>query len=372
MSKSKTKVLNLINIIVWVLAIVSVIILSITTEDKKLSTSEKRNLAQLPELTTESVLKTKYMDNLEDYLLDQFPYRDTLRELKTSFEISVYGMSDSDGYTKDKNHIHKVDYDLHEDKIEKIMTKINTKADTIKEANPEANIYYSIIPDKSYYNKDVKTFNHDKMLKIVKQAESNNITYINIFDTLSEKNYYYTDLHWRQESIVDTANTLLNTFGKSTISKEEYETENITNEFNGSYASAASFKTQLDTITIMTNENLENIKVFDYETNKYISIYNRDKAKGLDPYEAFLDGSKSLLRIENPDSTSDERLLIFRDSFSSSLAPLLVNEYKEIVLVDLRYITYDFANKLVDFNSFNDIIFIYNTFVLNESDTFKI
>ena len=41
-----------------------------------------------------------------------------------------------------------------------------------------------------------------------------------------------------------------------------------------------------------------------------------------DPYSVFLSGSKSLLTITNPSADTDRELVIFRDSFASSLAPL--------------------------------------------------
>ena len=53
------------------------------------------------------------------------------------------------------------------------------------------------------------------------------------------------------------------------------------------------------------------------------SIYNMEKKSGKDPYEIFLSGPRSLITIENPNCKSDNELVIFRDSFGSSIAPLL-------------------------------------------------
>ena len=94
------------------------------------------------------------------------------------------------------------------------------------------------------------------------------------------------------------------------------------------------------------------------------------KPRSDDPYELFLSGSKSLLTIENPYAESDRELVMFRDSFGSSLAPLLVSGYAKITLVDIRYISPELLDRFIDFES-QDVLFIYSAPVLNNSITLK-
>ena len=84
----------------------------------------------------------------------------------------------------------------------------------------------------------------------------------------------------------------------------------------------------------------------------------------------FLSGSLSLITIENPNATTDKELVIFRDSFGSSIAPLLVEGYAKITLVDIRYITSDLVGRFIDFEN-QDVLFLYSTLVLNNSVTLK-
>ena len=92
------------------------------------------------------------------------------------------------------------------------------------------------------------------------------------------------------------------------------------------------------------------------------------KANGKDPYEMYLSGPVSLITIENQDTTSDKELIIFRDSFASSITPLLIEAYSKITLVDIRYLRSDFLDKFIDFNH-QDILFLYSSLVLNNSET---
>lgn len=94
------------------------------------------------------------------------------------------------------------------------------------------------------------------------------------------------------------------------------------------------------------------------------------KGRGERPYELFLSGSISLLSIENPNAETDRELIVFRDSFGSSLAPLLAEGYAKITLADIRYLPSSQMGKLLDFTD-TDVLFLYSVPVLNNSDTLK-
>ena len=95
-----------------------------------------------------------------------------------------------------------------------------------------------------------------------------------------------------------------------------------------------------------------------------------EKLKGDDLYEIFLSGSKSLLTVENPKASTDKELILFRDSFGSSIAPLLVEAYEKITLVDIRYISPNILERFIEFEN-QDILFLYSSSVLNNSITIK-
>ena len=62
--------------------------------------------------------------------------------------------------------------------------------------------------------------------------------------------------------------------------------------------------------------------------------------------------------------------MVFRDSFGSAMAPLLAADYGKITLIDIRYIQADLLEKYVDFAG-ADVLFLYSTLVLNNSETIK-
>ena len=87
----------------------------------------------------------------------------------------------------------------------------------------------------------------------------------------------------------------------------------------------------------------------------------------MDPYDVFLGGARALITIENESAASERELIIFRDSFASSLAPLLLPGYARITLVDLRYMRADLLPDYLTFHEQQDVLFLYSTQVLNNS-----
>lgn len=76
------------------------------------------------------------------------------------------------------------------------------------------------------------------------------------------------------------------------------------------------------------------------------------------------------MKITNPANPEGKRLVVFRDSFGSSIAPLLAQGYSEVVLLDLCYVNSAFVGQLVDFQN-ADVLFLYSTLLLNNSLSMK-
>ena len=90
----------------------------------------------------------------------------------------------------------------------------------------------------------------------------------------------------------------------------------------------------------------------------------------MDGYDTFLSGAQALLTVENPLAGTDRRLILFRDSFGSSLAPLLVPGYAKVTLADIRYLPSSQMGKYLTFTD-QDVLFLYSAPVLNNSETLK-
>ena len=84
----------------------------------------------------------------------------------------------------------------------------------------------------------------------------------------------------------------------------------------------------------------------------------------------FLSGTRAILTIENPMAEEVKELIVFRDSFGSSLIPLLMEEYSKITVLDIRYVNSSILGQYVEFGN-QDALFLYSTMMLNNSLALK-
>ena len=110
--------------------------------------------------------------------------------------------------------------------------------------------------------------------------------------------------------------------------------------------------------------------MFSADTQKTMGLYDDAKIHSRDPYEMFLSGNMAVQKITNPHADPEKKLIVFRDSFGSSLTPWLSASYGEITLVDTRYIAPAMLEQLVSFEG-QDVLLLYSTLVLNSSGTLR-
>ena len=125
-----------------------------------------------------------------------------------------------------------------------------------------------------------------------------------------------------------------------------------------------------ETLYLMESDMLTDCAVYDHETGKTGTVYDRTKLDSRDLYDVYLSGARALLTIENPVAHTDKELIVFRDSFGSSMVPLLIQDYSKVTLVDIRYLSSDLLDQFVDFHG-QDVLFLYGTLILNNSSSLK-
>ena len=141
--------------------------------------------------------------------------------------------------------------------------------------------------------------------------------------------------------------------------------------FFGSYTGKTEEPLTADTLRYLTGETLDACTVYDYETEAQESLYDLSAVDTKTPYDLYLQGSKSLLHIDSPLSATDKTLVVFRDSFGSSLIPLLAESYRTIYAVDIRYLPSQLLGRYLTFDGSEDVLFLYSVMVLQNSLTMK-
>lgn len=331
---------------------------------QEVSSSERRPLAQMPKISADMVLSGKFMSEFEKYSLDQFPLRDGFRSLKSLVHYYVMGQKDNNGIYLSQGHAAKQEYPLNEESLNYVMSRFQY---LYEKYLTDSNVYMSVVPDKGYYlaqSSGHLTMDYEKLFATVREKMPWAI-HIDLTDTLSLDDYYRTDTHWRQENLLPVAQKLTQTMGVTAPGEGDFAVCVMERPFYGVYYGQAALPMKPDQMMYLDNDMLRECSVYDYETDRTMDVYDLEKGvNARDQYELFLSGSKSLLRIDNPNANTDRELVIFRDSFGSSIAPLLAADYASVTLVDIRYIRIDTLERFLEFEG-KDVLMLYSTLVLN-------
>lgn len=359
--QDKTK--NIIVVISFLVILLAIFLANIITKDEKVSISERRKLAQFPKITVKEIFSGKISDNFEKYSTDQFVQRDLFRGIKYFFSTNIFRQKDNNKLFIENDEIYKMEYPLNTASVEQSSKKLK---DIYLKYLQGMNVYYSVIPDKAYYLPD----DHLKMdygkIQEIMQKNLEDIKYIDILPYLNKNDYYKTDIHWKQENLEKIASKIKEEMNIKNTNKSKLNKKEL-GDFYGAYYGQVGITVEPDKLIYLTNDIIENCTTYNYETKKQGNVYDLEKYKtSADKYDIFLSGATPLIKVKNPNSTTDKELLLFRDSFGSSIAPLLLDSYKKITLIDIRYMSSDLLGEYIDFKD-QDVLFLYSSTVLNQN-----
>ena len=336
---------------------------ALLSPDRDYSAYERRPLQQVP-VYEEAESLSAYFSAWETYLTDQFYLRDELRFLKSGFAHNILLQSDVNGYYSVGGSQAELLYPMNGETILQNVQLLENLRQTHFASSPA---YYAVIPDKSYYMGAPLGLDYNEIDHLF--SENLDATAIPLRDTLSLFDYYNTDIHWKQEMLEGVYEKMRAQMGNHLppFADGGYGEESA-GEFYGVLYGQAAMPAIQDEMRYLQSTTIEGLKVSVIDTGKDGKVYDPEGFAGDDPYDLYLGGEAAILRIVNPAAENGRKLILFRDSFGRSIAPLLAAGYSEIVLIDLRWIRPAFLTsfpELIAADENTDILFLYSAQVLN-------
>lgn len=348
----------------FLIVIFGFFIVSFIIPDKKFSYNENRNLAQKPTLNTETLLNGKFMEDFESYVTDQIFLRDEFVAFNTKFKL-LLGQKEINGvYFSNNYFVEKFkDDDVDKELLEK------TKGFIATFLKNHSNAKLAIVPTAGgvidgLYPKYSDNINQKDLITDIYNAVNESQT-IDIYEHLKnhqkEDIYYRTDHHWTTLGAYYGYEKIAEAFNNEIIGLNQYDKEVVDDKFLGTIQSKVNYDIGYDEIirympkfntdyTMILNEDKST------ETN---SLYDFNKLKSKEKYAIFLGGNNAATRIKNNAVANNKKLLIIKDSYSHCLTPFLVNNYSEVLLLDLRYFMGG-VDTFLNQEEFDDILIVYN------------
>ncbi len=365
---------NKIRKVITILLCVGILSLSIwllLSPKKNFSENENRYLTKFPVLSAKNLLDGTYTESLSDWLADHFPQRDFFVGLKSQTEI-LSGRKEIDHI-----YVAKEDY-----LIEQYAQPQNTQRiiDTLtrfyeKVSQAEVNINLMLVPTAVTIHKDLLPQNAPASNQLETAQSIYTATEIPkidctdcLFTGVSEGQLYYrTDHHWTTLGAYYGYLAFCAAKNLQPVSLTSLQKQTVTEDFAGTlYSKVNDYNHKKDSITVYTNPE-DHLTVTYTDTGEVSdSLYNFDYLTEKDKYSLFLNNIHSLIEIENQTSSSEDVLMLIKDSYANSIVPFLAHHYRKIYVFDARYYKDGPSSFLSEHKEINDILLLYN---MNTLDT---
>ena len=361
MEKMKPTAREIVVSAVFIAIIGVIFVLNLVTPSPAVLVSERRVPARFPELNLSTISNGDFMDKFEDYAADHFVFRDAFRGINTFFILDLYQQTDKSGLYRCPNVGLGEFRSVNKTAFRQTTERVKRAAQFFDGYN--MNIYYTIIPDKSTFAARYMPGFDLETAEEIMSSVLGDYEYIQIANQLTAESFYKTDLHWNQTEIGDVANMLLGSMGAGSAAWGSAVSS--AGEWRGLYAGQLALPYDPDTMKYVDLSWLKvsyiNERTLEFEQGP---LYEPERITGVDPYDVFMRGPQPLIIIENA-AAPERELYLFRDSFGSSLAPLLACSYSKITVIDLRYIHLMLLDQLIEVTPESDVLFIYSSQIFN-------
>ena len=363
------KVYKCLPAIIFVIFIMTMMVLFLVLPKKEYSSSEKRYLQQAPEFTFSRLMSGDFGKDFEKFLSDQTAGRNFWVGLSAYYNYAI-GNNGSNGI-----YLCKEGYLVNDPEdmsglsrnigfIEEFAEKSPVKP-VVLIAPSTGYVCDNILPDVHKEYTDDAEF--ESMKKTLTAADFVDIRELfkSTYDLGAQQLYYKTDHHWTARGAYTAYTALADTLGYTAYPESDYEITEYPDFYGTTYSSSGFWNTAPDTIEVWDRhvydeKNPITVTITDgADTIEQEGMFFYDHLKEDDKYPIYLDGNHPYTVIKNSAASSNEKLLVVKDSFAHSLVPFLADHYSEIIMVDLRYYTAS-VSELIEKEKIDRVLVVYS------------
>ena len=363
------KVYKCLPAIIFVAFIVTMLVLFLVLPKKEYSSSEKRYLQQAPEFTFSSLLSGDFGEDFEKFLSDQTAGRNFWVGLSAYYNYAIGNNGSSGIYLCKDGYLVNDPEDMsglarNIGFIEEFAEKSPVKP-TVLIAPSTGYVCDDILPAVHKEYKDDEEF--DKMKAALPSADFVDVRELfkDTYDSGAQQIYYKTDHHWTAKGAYTAYTALADSLGYTANPESAYEITEYPGFYGTTYSSSGFWLTDPDTVEVWDShvsdeKNPITVTITDgADTIEQEGMFFLDHLEEDDKYPIYLDGNHPYTVIKNEAATSDEKLLVVKDSFAHSLVPYLADHFSEIIMVDLRYYTAS-VSELIKNEGIDRVLVLYS------------
>ena len=354
--------------VVVITALILLFFLSFLISKKQtFSEGENRYLQKFPEFSFTELKEGKYTEKLQDYLTDHFPLRDCFMELKAETEIAL-GKRAINGV-----YICRDDYLIEEYEPPENTEKIIRQFAKFSEIVENADVSLLLVPtavtvyeDKLPALAPARRSQMEVRQEILDRLASSKIQEIDCYDALMEVKedfglYYRTDHHWTTYGAYAAYTAYCEAKGLIPVPLDGFKITEVSSDFRGTvYSKLNDGQMKSDTITVFENPDNKLTVLYEDTGETSDSLYNFEYLEKKDKYSLFLNNIHPFIEITNETASSEDELVLIKDSYANSMVPFLINHYRKIYVFDTRYYKGGPSAFINENSRITDVLLLYN------------
>ncbi len=335
-------------------------LLTLLLPGRKLSENENRSLAQMPEFRLQDLGSGSYQASFTQFLSDQVPLREFWIRSNTALR-KLSGQKELNGVYLGKDHYYFQKF-TEESYSATRMTAVFRQMEAFLEAQsvPAAvmlvpspgTVLAEKLPAQGPY------YDADPVFEAAKQILSCSVIDLRTcFSDAAETTqlYYRTDHHWTSQGAYLAYREYCRALG---LTPREYRLEPVAEDFYGTlYSKVLDGGAVPD--RIYAPVGLPKVTVTYEDGTVTDTLYHREKLAQKDKYAYFLGGNYGMVTLWTQGDPA-KKLLILKDSFCNSFVPYLLEDYGEILMIDLRYFDGNLS-EVIRRQGTTQILFLYET-----------
>lgn len=311
----------------------------------------------LPQQTYSALEKRYLADGIfpdtESYLTDHMPARETLVMLNSARTLASGLQINNDVYW-DNGTLNEAPMTENQEQLAKNLDRIASLGQALGQKAALLPVPGAGAVRAQRGGQSLRAYPDEALLTALTQDER--FTVLSLFDAFASTEadpYYATDPHWNGGGAYLAYQALGDALGYAPLPKDAFTVTAYAPFYGTCYARSGLWMFPPD--TLQTWDSGADVTVT-YDGGTVGAMFELSHAGEPDLYPIFFDGNHGLTVIQNNNAQTKKRLLLLKDSFGNSLAPLLCNHYAEIVMVDMRA----YRQKVSDLAPFDDILVVYS------------
>ncbi|MBS1474019.1 DHHW family protein [Massiliimalia massiliensis] len=365
--------------------------------------SQKEELASMPKLSVETLLRQDLAQQWNDYLSKHIVGREVIQKLSNQMTVFLSAPKVNDVFILEDRLIQNVS------SVNPVTAKRNTEAvNFFAQSYPDLPVYFSLIPTAAAVYQDEMPAAPNLMDQVAvingiygdgrqqnnlsnsppEQEEKpseygtlENIYAIDLHTFLmankQQEIFYHTDSMWTSLGAYNAYSSLVTGMGDSAISKDLFNIEHAQTDYYGGLYEKTLIKRGdgdgIDLYTHAPDQVIELVKCYEGGNVKELySLYFEEYLNTPQATNVFLGADRGVTEIET-NLKSEHKLLLFGDEYSKPLLQFLSLHFQTVTFVNLNALTSD-QYQLIDPDEYDSALFLYSVenYVSDTSLTVKL